>query len=493
MIATQVGFAIRGLQGDIRKPIRAMTAAHIPRIAIVGAGFSGSLLAVHLTRQSVGPLEIVMIDRNGSRGRGLAYSANNPNHLLNVRVENMSAFPDLPGHFRDWLERRTGRHADALAFVSRGLYGAYVEDVLATALGRADGQVAITQIAANCVDLRSGAGAWTLRLSDESSITADAVALCLGHFPPRLPVAVESAVGADERIIADPWDLKAFGRIQSRDRVVVIGSGLTMADVVVHLQDQGHEGRIDVVSRRGLQPNVHEPTAFWPAFIDPDRPPPTSRALLRLVRREVESARKKGVDWRAVIDSLRPNLIPLWRALPLVEQKRALRHLRPYWDTHRHRIAPEIDARLRKREPERRLRLLAGSLVSARATHDAIEIDFRRRASAEIETLRADWLVNCTGPTTAYERIDDPLVRVLLDQGLARPDDVGLGIEVTRDCNVIGPAGQPHDRLFATGPLTRGAFWEMLAVPELRRQAPEVARQMLSSLPVDTNAGSLVP
>jgi uncharacterized NAD(P)/FAD-binding protein YdhS len=94
-----------------------------------------------------------------------------------------------------------------------------------------------------------------------------------------------------------------------------------MADVVVHLQDQGHEGRIAVVSRRGLQPNVHQPATFWPAFIDRDRPPPTSHALLRLVRREVESARKKGVDWRAVIDSLRPNLIALWRAWPLVEQE----------------------------------------------------------------------------------------------------------------------------------------------------------------------------
>jgi uncharacterized NAD(P)/FAD-binding protein YdhS len=246
------------------------------------------------------------------------------------------------------------------------------------------------------------------------------------------------------------------------------------------LQDQGHEGRIHVVSRRGLQPNVHKPTAFWPAFIDPGRPPPTSRALLRLVRPEVESARKKGVDWRAVIDSLRPNLISLWRALPLVEQKRALRHLRPYWDTHRHRIAPEIDARLRKLEPERRLRFLGGSLVAARVTREALEIDFRRRAGAEIETLRADWLINCTGPTTAYERIDDPFVRALLDKGLARPDDVGLGIE--RDCNVIDADGRPHDRLFATGPLTRGAFWEMLAVPELRRQVPEVARRILETV-----------
>jgi uncharacterized NAD(P)/FAD-binding protein YdhS len=194
------------------------------------------------------------------------------------------------------------------------------------------------------------------------------------------------------------------------------------------------------------------------------------------------SSRRARRGWTGAPDSLRPNLIPLWRALPLVEQKRALRHLRPYWDTHRHRIAPEIDARLRKLEPERRLRFLAGSLVAARVTREALEIDFRRRAGAEIETLRADWLINCTGPTTAYERIDDPFVRALLDKGLARPDDVGLGIEVTRDCNVIGADGRPHDRLFATGPLTRGAFWEMLAVPELRRQAPEVARRILETV-----------
>jgi uncharacterized NAD(P)/FAD-binding protein YdhS len=465
-----------------------MTAAQVPAIAIVGAGFSGSLLAVHLTRQSIGPLEIVMIDRNGSRGRGLAYSAENPNHLLNVRVENMSAFPDLPGHFRDWLERRSGREADALAFVSRGLYGAYVEDVLSTALSGADGKVAITQIGKTCVDLRNDRRGLTLALSDGSSIKADAVALCLGHFPPRLPVAIEAELGADTRVIADPWSLKAFPKIKPRDRVIVIGSGLTMAEVVIHLQDQGHAGPIEVVSRRGLQPNVHARTEFWPAFIEPQRPPATALALLRLVRRETAAARREGVDWRAVIDSLRPNLIPLWRTLPLREQKRALRHLRPYWDAHRHRIAPEIDDRLRALCGEGRLRFLAGSLAAARRTHAALEIDIRQRGSGEIETLRADWLVNCTGPTTAYDRINDPLLRALLDKGLAKPDEVGLGIEVTGDCNVIGASGEPHGCMFATGPLTRGAFWEMLAVPELRLQAPEVARRILQAVQAERRA-----
>lgn len=132
-------------------------------IAIVGAGFSGALLAVHLARQAVGRVEIVLIDRAGARGRGLAYSADNPNHLLNVRVENMSALPEQPNHFRDWLERRTGRAPDALAFVSRGLYGAYVEDILSTAVASASGRVSITPVAADCVDISRGRS-WNLSL-----------------------------------------------------------------------------------------------------------------------------------------------------------------------------------------------------------------------------------------------------------------------------------------------------------------------------------------
>ena len=255
-----------------------------------------------------------------------------------------------------------------------------------------------------------------------------------------------------------------------------------MADVVVELQDRGHKGPIVVVSRHGFLPNVHAPTTFWPSFIDPNRPPQTSGALLRLIRREAEIAQAKGVNWRAVVDSLRPHLILLWRTLPLDEQWRALRHLRAIWDVHRHRIAPKIAARLSALRAEGRLTVVAGALVGGRSAPDAVEIDVRLRGGDQIKTLRADRVVNCTGPTTAFARISDPLVRALLSQGLAKPDRVGLGLEVTETCAVVDASDHPHDSLFATGPLTRGAFWEMLAVPELRRQAPETARRMLDAL-----------
>jgi uncharacterized NAD(P)/FAD-binding protein YdhS len=64
--------------------------------------------------------------------------------------------------------------------------------------------------------------------------------------------------------------------------------------------------------------------------------------LLRLIRSQVEAAADKGINWRAVIDSLRPVTQDIWRSLPIEEQRRFLRHARSYWDVHRHRVAPEI-------------------------------------------------------------------------------------------------------------------------------------------------------
>jgi uncharacterized NAD(P)/FAD-binding protein YdhS len=179
-----------------------------PTIAVVGAGFSGALLAVHLARNAIGRLDIILIDRFGSRGRGLAYSAENPNHLFNVRVENMSALPEHPHHFRDWLERRTGRAPDALAFVSRGVYGAYIEDILSTTVASASGRVSIQAVTGECVDIRR-AGGWLLGLKDGRRIAADAAALCLGHFPPQFPAAIGAALASDARAIRDPGAARA--------------------------------------------------------------------------------------------------------------------------------------------------------------------------------------------------------------------------------------------------------------------------------------------
>ena len=71
------------------------------RIAIIGGGFSGTALAVQLLRRSGGP--VTLIERSGAWGPGLAYGTRCDRHLLNVRAERMSLFPDDPDHFTRWL------------------------------------------------------------------------------------------------------------------------------------------------------------------------------------------------------------------------------------------------------------------------------------------------------------------------------------------------------------------------------------------------------
>ena len=56
--------------------------------------------------------------------------------------------------------------------------------------------------------------------------------------------------------------------------------------------------------------------------------------------------KSEGGDWRSVIDALRPHTQRLWRSMSLVQRRRFLRHARPYWDLHRHRMAPEIEEQM---------------------------------------------------------------------------------------------------------------------------------------------------
>src|SRR5271169_1627662 len=78
----------------------------VKTVAIIGGGFCGTLTAVNLARSTTEPLRITLINNQYPLGRGIAYGTRRPEHLLNVVARNMSAFPDLPSHFVDWLRNR---------------------------------------------------------------------------------------------------------------------------------------------------------------------------------------------------------------------------------------------------------------------------------------------------------------------------------------------------------------------------------------------------
>ncbi len=448
-------------------------------VAIVGAGFSGSLLALHLLSRSDGP-KVFLIEKAGRFGPGLAYSTRRDEHLLNVRAGNMSAWPDRPFDFLYWLSARRGDEAaDPAAFASRADYGAYLRERIAEAAtsgAAADRLVLVEDEAVAAV--RDGGDGLVLRLGMGREIAADAVVLAFGNPPPVAPDAVRQAALPKELLIDDPWRPGALDGIAADAPVLLLGAGLTMADVVAALDADGHRGPILALSRRGLAPHRHVgPMSAEPPLFERIERLSTALAAFR------RAAAGRG-DWRPLFDGLRPATQGLWRSLSPAERERFLRHLRPWWDIHRHRLAPATADRLDALRAEGRLRIAAGRLEHLAAGGEAarVEARWRPRGGRAAETGAFAHVVVCTGPDSDLRQAEQPLLRQLLAHGMIRPDPCRLGLDVAEDGRVRDGAGVLDARLFALGPATRGAFWETTAVPDIRVQAADLARRLTEAL-----------
>ncbi len=468
---------------------RLAKAGSTPRIAIVGGGFSGSLLAAHLLRLADSPITIQLIEAQAQPGPGLAYGTQSGAHLLNVRAQNMSAFPDDPAHFLRWLARREGcdgadAQVDGHSFVARATYGAYIRHVLAQAGAEAPPHARLETVQGNAVALTlSAAGTPHVCLADGRVVEADAVALCIGNFPPLPPrLRGEAAARAlnSDRFLPNPWDNSAIAPLDPAERVVILGTGLTMVDLVLSLLDQGHRGPITALSRRGLLPHRHAETRPVAPFLHADHWPRTVLDVLIALRAAAKRAEAAGEDWRSAFDALRPHHHALWAGLPLEERRRFLRHARPFWDIHRHRMAPTVADRIAAARASGQLTLRAGRVTGLAEDADGLTITVAGRSGDG--RLQADRLINATGANSDYSRVRHPLVWSLLDQGLARPDPLRLGLDVTPGGALIGADGAPSSRILALGPVSKAPFWEMVAVPELRLQCADSARRLLAGL-----------
>lgn len=424
-----------------------------PDVVIVGGGFSGAMLAARLAERG---LASTVVNRTPEFGLGVAYSTPFDGHLLNVRSSRMSALADQPRDFVDWLERHHPDLADPDGFAPRRVYGVYVRDRLAAAEEAHPDR--IRRVVAEVVAVEDHA----VRLADGSRIAARAVVLATGNPAPRTAEA-----GASERIIADPWASRALDRIGVDDDVLIVGTGLTMVDMLLMLEGRGWRGRATALSRRGLMPRAHGDR--------PDRPLPPPPALfdaplsqrLRVVRR---LARDHG--WREVMEGLRPLTAELWVQADLATRRAMVRHARPFWDVHRHRLAAVIDQAMDRLRAEGRLRIVTGRLRAIVAEDREVRLDWRARRG-EAPPLTAPWLIDCTGPGHAADA--DPLTGPLIAGERARLDPLRLGLDLDPLGRVLDRAGRPDPTLFVLGPPARGAFWETIAVPDIRQRIEDVA------------------
>ncbi|WP_395942756.1 FAD/NAD(P)-binding protein [Brevundimonas sp.] len=444
-----------------------MPLQHGPHVVIIGAGFSGLLTAIQLLRQCARTC-VTLIERRDAFGPGVAYDTGNPGHLLNVRLDNMSAFPDQPGHLADWLaEQPSWRAQDG--FITRGMYGEYLRHLLDEALDGAPER--LTLVAGEAKSLTRVNDGWRVR-AGETVVSADAVVLALGNLEPASPPGIDAAVRASAAYVENPWRIDPTAASEARS-ILLIGSGLTMVDAALTLQKPGR--RFTALSRHGLLPRGHAtvpPTPFEGEFSG------GPADLVAQVRRASLTH-----DWRAVFDRLRRSARPIWRDWTPDQRKRFLRHLRPLWDVHRHRLSPGTAREVGSMLASGDLTVLAGKLTDAVLDDGVVAVAWRPRHRRRPIRDRFDLVINCTGPLGSIQHSAEPVIRDLLSQGHGRPDPLGLGLEVDQTGTLIGAAGAPTTGLHAIGPLTRGAFWEMTAVPDLRGQARDLAATLLARSP----------
>jgi len=440
-------------------------------IAIIGAGFSGVAAAIHLLKKEI-PRRILLFERADRFGRGLAYQTADACHFLNVPADRMSVHEDEPDDFVRFLGEDATHLAESLrtplgVFATRNTYGRYLAGTLREVLTNAIGAPRLSLVADEVVDLVPSQGGFLL--VDAMGRTHSVACVVLAHGYGT------HAGSANSTLHPYPWDLQAVEDLQGELPVMIVGTGLSMVDAVLSIRKRSPGTRIVAISRRGLLPRPHAAIGTQPEHFHGEVA--TLRELVRTIRRKRGAAtRADEGDWRGRIDGLRSSVQRIWQALPLAEKKRFSRHLRPWWDTHRHRMARPIAERISRMIADGDLRIERGTIVDIDDRQSAAVVTWRRRGEVGSQKACFERVIDARGPDRTESLLTDNLQQNMNRRGLTRSGPLGIGIDVTRDLLVIGRSGMPHPRLWALGPITRGVFWECTAVPEIRQQAKQLGR-----------------
>lgn len=446
---------------------------------VIGGGFSGSAVCLQLL-QAGQHTHITLIERHPAQlNRGVAYSAVTSQQLLNVPAARMGLYAQDPTDFHRW-SARDGRSVGAGDFLQRRSFGDYVEQAFQAAVRAHPDRVSV--VIGEAVGIVREADGYRVRLVDGNTHQAEQVLLALGSAPPAHVPKLGPSAQVHPGYIPWPWVPGALDPIAPEAAVMFVGSGLTMVDLVLSLADQGHRGPVIVLSRRGFLPRphaAHGPYVF--ATAPPDVATTPVVDLLAWMREEVRHAAAQDLGWQAVIDAVRPQVQQWWRLMPRREREAFLRHLRPFWEVHRHRMPAALHQRLLTMQAEGRLRIVAGRIQAVDGTDTGLSVRYQERGRCEEVHHAVDHLINCTGPQSDSRRIDHPLLVDLLQQGLVSWDPLHMGLQCTPEGAVIDREGRVSDDLYLIGPMCKAALWECTAVPEIREQVRVVAERLSAS------------
>nr|WP_173576479.1 FAD/NAD(P)-binding protein [Acetobacter fallax] len=493
------------------------------KIVIVGGGASGALAALQLA-QWIAPTEILVVEPRAQIGRGIAYSTQNPAHLLNVRAGNISVFPDKPDDFVSWLQEKTDFPADPSAFAPRRLWGEYLTERFEET-GIRHCHASVRQITVDdktvCLTLKYLSKSEALQdahdsrgalpfpgrrqslrhpvelkgtkdatpfygaqgnapeqdnpgdfekhpVSDDQTLITGKVILATGHFLPVDVPQISETVRRDGRYIRNIWD-QWPGLPETHAPVVLIGTGLTAVDALLRLRSDGYQGTVIMISRHGLLSSSHGPAESVRESVIPPETPPSALAYLKAFRQALAS----GQSWRAGVDSLRGVSNHLWARLPSQEKQRFRRHLLHLWNTSRHRMAPQVAHSVTEDLARGRLIVRKGNVYAIEDSENSLSVKVRVREGTD--SIQAALVMNCSGPDTNYKRVQSPVLNSLFKTGLAKPDESGVALATDAKGALINASGNVSNLLYAIGPLRAGSLFETTAIPEIRQQAGDFA------------------
>lgn len=448
------------------------------RIAVIGFGFSGGMVTANLVKKLAAgdTLYIIADDLNAE---GLAYGTTNPNHLLNVPAARMSAWPDVPDDLLQWLKTpeaarakqrlKVTREYSETDFIPRALYAAYIQHIWQQTQTTATERGCLIKLVETTATRIRTEGELAVLTARGDAIAVDDIVLACGneikHILPQI---------ASPNIIQNPWAKQTWEDAANwASPVMLYGAGLTAVDTVLSLRSAGYKGTIIAASRGGKWPAAHQPTSNAFQFDKEELfAQQTLQQLVRLLRQKITA----HGQWRPVIDALRPHTPGLWKRLSARDQKRFLSRLLSLWNVHRHRMAPEIAARIEQETQAGTLQLIASHTIHATLEENILKVTLHTAAGTQHYTPSR--IINCSGGELNFARAANPLLKQAMADHVLEPHASNVGLTVDPRYRAWGAA---HPHLYVIGSWMTGQWLESTAVPELRVQARNIAESLTSA------------
>lgn len=458
------------------------------KIAIIGGGFSGTMLCTHLVRNTAGPMELILINERDVLNTGIAYDPYSEKFLLNVITFRMSAFPADPDHFLNWVMLRDhfkGKERELIgkSYLPRKLYGEYLKDIWEETLRQAkENQVIVTVINSAVTDISHSKDFTELILKDGTSIKAQYGVIASGNHVPGNPQIKSSFFTESANYFQNPWHRHSVSDLNSNKPVLIIGNGLTMVDTVMGLLEQGFSGQIISISPNGFNILPHRPNGLaYTKLVEEIDSSTSLYQLVKLFNKHKKLVRQYGLSAEPIIDSLRPLTQKIWINLTIREKRVFMARLRHLWGVARHRIPLNIHDKLQQLRIDGHLQIYSGRLIDIIENQGEISATFfdkKQRREVQIQVSR---VINCTGPETDLSKLEDNYLKNGLLKGLLSQDELKLGINADPNTfEVINSLGFVESGLFTLGSNLKGILWESTAVSEIRVQAEQIAKRIHS-------------